>query len=208
MNTEAMPDRFEYVKQERGQSALSVAGAILVARLAVLVDKPELIESVERLPGGGWVVAHHLPGRDDWPLLYSEISADGVLVRTWQDDPNDPREREYEVWPDSPPGFPLSTGHGRREVKHVEFFEEGNPSLFEAENISQIAYDNRVIVQKQARAASAGFRRGEGGEWEPPADRDVEPYAGEGLGRLRWPLIVGGGVLILLAAFEIIRRRR
>lgn len=184
--------------------------------LAYLKEEPERIRSAEMRDDSSWLVTFSMPGPADRPPWVVELSAAGLPVRLYQDDPADRRETRFDYHADSPPGFPTVATHSvdaqsasyPRSLRHIEFFPDGNSSLFEPSSVAAVSVDNRAIVEIRRQASTAGFTRNEDGTWNPPDRTKVKPYSGDDLRAYRWPLVLAGLTFVVLAGYEIVRRRR
>ncbi len=177
-----------------------------------MAERPESIQSVEHRPDGSWTVSWRPPPLygTEFPVCYVVVSAEGVLLQRWQDAPHDRRETTFQYSTDSPRGFPLASRYGPSGAElalvRVEFFPEGNLAPFSQGSVAEHCYENSAVVQLKQQALAAGFppegdRSGPGGHPTPV------PFAGRQLRGLRWPLVVAGAILVLLAAIEVYRRR-
>lgn len=194
---------------------LGIADYIPIGYLDFLRANPQAITSLERTSSGAWLVWYSQPGLESLAPSGVEIDPTGTPVRRWREDPKDRRESEFLYSPESPPGFPLAMSWGsetqsvpRPVLTHVEFHANGNPALFERSAVESTAIDNRVIVETKRQAIAAGFTRNEDGTWNPPDQTKVKPYSGDDLRAYRWPLVLAGVTLVVLAGFEIVRRRK
>lgn len=184
--------------------------------LTYLREEPERVRSVEERSDATWLVTFSMPGPGDRPPWIVELSPDGLPFRLYQDAPTDPRETRFEYHAESPPGFPIVAARSvdarsasySVPLGHVEFFPDGNPALFESSAVAAVCVDNRAIVEMRRQASTAGFTRNEDGTWNPPDQTKVKPYSGDDLRAYRWPLVLAGATLVVLAGFEIVRRRR
>ncbi len=195
---------------------IGVADYFPFAYLAFFRERPAAITSLARTPAGGWVVNYIQPGLEGMPENAIEIDADGLPVRRWREDPKDRRESSFDYADTFPAGFPLVRGWGASPVPqvtgptlvHIEFHQQGNQALFDRSSVYNTEIDNRAIVETRRQANIAGFTRNEDGTWNPPDQTKVKPYSGDDLRAYRWPLVLAGVTLVVLAGFEIVRRRK
>lgn len=201
---------------EENRPPVPLADYMPFVLLRYLREEPERIRSVERNADLSWLVTFSMPGPSDRPPWILELGPDGVPIRLFQDDSSDRRETRYEYHAESPQGFPVvaarsveaRSGPYSRPLSHIEFFPEGNSSLFESSSVAAVCVDNRAIVDMRRQASIAGFTRNEDGAWTPPDRTNVKPYSGDDLRAYRWPLVLAGLTLVALAGYEIVRRRR
>lgn len=197
-------------------SPLPAATYFPSATLYYLAAHAEAIRSVQHGLDGNWVISWELPAGSAkmFPTQVLVVSADGLLSKRWQEDPNDRREESFEFAPDSPSGFPIlasraapspAAPRGGTALAHIEFFSKGNPGLFSQESVAEICYDNSVIVQMKERAQAAGLS----GDNDPASSQGspVVSFTGRQWSRLRWPLVFSGAILVVLAMIEMYRRR-
>jgi len=80
---------------------------------------------------------------------------------------------------------------------------------FTPESVSRLVEQNRVIVSTRVQALASGYRESPEGDWISPEidGRDVSTFSDPWTHRFRVPFILGGIVILVIAAAQIIRRR-
>ncbi|MCW5776690.1 MAG: hypothetical protein KIS87_09650 [Phycisphaeraceae bacterium] len=195
---------------------IGVADYFPFAYLAFFMERPDSIVSLTRTESNGWIVRYVQPGLEGMPENAVEFNGAGLPVRRWREDPNDRRDSAFNYAASFPSGFPIVQNWGLKpgsqvsgpRLVHVEFHERGNPALFERAAVHNTEIDNRAIVETRRQASIAGFTRNDDGTWNPPDQAKIRPYSGDDLRSYRWPLVLAGVTLVVLAGFEIVRRRR
>lgn len=203
---------------ESGESVppVAIAEYMPFVLLAYLREEPARVRSSKPQEDSSWLVEFSMSGPADRPAWVVELNETGLPVRLYQDDPADRRETRFDYDGESPPGFPIVAARSvdahsasySRALRHVEFFPDGNPSLFAPASVAAISLDNRAITEMRRQASTAGFARNEDGTWNPPDRTKVKPYSGDDLRAYRWPLVLAGLTFVALAGYEIVRRRR
>ncbi len=170
------------------------------------------LRSVERDEEGNWVISHE--GRTGDPnlkrLTRVTFDAEGRPLRYHADvDPTTKREEvdfEFEIEPQSPPGLAIvkqrqiSPRVLPQRLVDVQYYPVSRPELFTMESANAIATDNRI--QTQVRLAQISATHLGGGAGPQPA-----LYARTTFGRIGWPLIVTGIVVVGLGIFALFRSR-
>lgn len=197
-----------------GMPVLGIADRLPMAFLRFFVDEPDHIKSIAQSATGNWTVGYHQPGPDEHarPLGFVEIAPSGKVVRSWTDDPHERRSVEYVYDDRSPEGFPVAVQVGGAmmlRVTSVEYNSAGLDDVFTMERAEAFAREAFLKVETERQARRAGYITTETGEWvrESATPKVPATYGDSGVMRWRWPLLVAGAAVTLMALIEIWRRR-
>jgi hypothetical protein len=171
------------------------------AFLRLLAQNRVEIISLERNQEGAWRITFAYP-LGDRPPATIELTREG-LVRKFVIGP--PVGRTYH-W-DYPEGaqsmlVPPSSALGFR-LSSYEVVEGRRPLFGDMQATAERAALARVRVEEELAASAQGFSQDDSGKWRPPA-RTVGAEAP--LARYRLPLIIGGLIVLVVAAAHFGRR--
>lgn len=191
---------------------IGVADYIPAGYLYHFMEAPDTIRGVHAESDGGWTVVYQAAAAPNRPLAEIRFDGRGRVERSWLRDETDRRERAvvYDS-NDNGSGFALATGvgaQGDRVVLEVQRDPMGvRPTAFEAARVESVARGLAIEIQTANAAKRLGYERGEDGGWELLGDGPSADYHGQEILRWRWPVLVAGGLLVVIGGIEIWRRR-
>lgn len=193
-----------------GAPMLGTGSEIPFAYVLSALEDPAILRWAEPHEEGGWRFAIAIPSTaPEERLLEVTVDRSGRPVMV-QAEGRAARELEYLPEAIGPLGVVKNKAHdqiiGRRYT--VQVMPDGRPELFEPEVVHEVAKDCYYRVEVKKRARSAGFVQADGTTGWASAQTEAAPYAGRSVGAYRWPLIVGGALVVVLAGLEMWRRKR
>lgn len=195
------------VRVEQTGSPWALGWLIPQAFILAIVEEPGIIQRLERNEAG-WTVVCSQPGSAPLGNAVIRIDAGTGNVLSFQlENPDDRRKLEFD-WSRDGVGLAGSAdGMTTQTRKQVDW--SSGTAEFTSASVARRVVENRVQVGTKLQALAAGYRQDSQGEWIAPEPsnqevaRSVDPFTR----RYRVPLLVGGVLVLGIAAAQIIRRR-
>ncbi len=191
---------------------ISIAEEIPWCFLIAMRDNPEMVVDAELMDDGVWSVLYHAidpaqiqPDRAPWQLKVDART--GHVLSNQGTDPNSSPAVEFD-WEGTPLGLRVKSRTPFTRVR-TRLDMNANEDEFLPERVFQRMKEHKIRVDQKLSALSSGYVQNESGEWVADDSTEVvQPYNDLVTRRFRVPLLIAGGLVILIGVVQVYRRGR
>lgn len=188
-------------------SPWSLGWLIPQAFILAIAEDPAMVKHAER-DASTWLVTCTTPSSAQLGDAIIRVESDSGRVLSFERlNENDRRRLDFDWNQDGIGLARSSSGMITQNRKSVQW--DASVTDFTPESVFRLVEQNRVIVSTRVQALASGYRESPEGDWiSPEIDRrDVSTFSDPWTHRFRVPFILGGIVILVIAATQIIRRR-
>lgn len=181
-----------------------------VAILASMHERPSIVTEADRR-GGSWFVTYRVTMDQTMTPPVTKLFVaefDATTGRVLSHERSDAADRQRIDFDLSDPSLERVPDRASGPQHKVSLETDVALASFSQEAIRARMKAAEIAIQQKSVAIQAGYTEDAVGTWTPPVGNPVVvPYAGRALSKYRLPLLLGGGLVVVIAGFEIYRRR-